>query len=129
MTEAGSPPGREGSGVGRSGTRRLGLAVASVPAVLFALSILFVMTTHRSPGECDHGYTRDRVRDWWRTAVREDVSTRDTRYVALEDSVACIRVGIENPRARAHLERRFRRLGVPPEVVIFDVMERRGGPE
>lgn len=127
MTGRGSEDGREGGRAGRSDPRRVGFAVASVPVLLFGLSILFVAVTNRSPGECDHGHPRDRVRDWWKTAVREEVSTKDTRYVALEDSVACIRVGIEDPRARAHLERRFRRLGVPSEVVIFDVVEPGGG--
>lgn len=123
MTEAGSRRGRDRSGAGRPGTRRVGMAVASVPVLLFGLSILFVTVTDRSPGGCDHDHPRERVRDWWRSAVGEDVSTAGTRYVALDDSVDCIRVGIEDPRVRAHLERRFRRLGIPSEVVLFDVVE------
>lgn len=55
--------------------------------------------------------------------MEHEVSVPGTRYVAFDEpdggGPACIRVGLEEPEARTHLERRFRSLGVPREVVVY----------
>lgn len=112
---------RGGEGAGR---RRTGLLVASVPAALFVLSAAFIaLQPPDPPSACRHDHPADRVRAWWEEAVREEVAVPGTRYVALDEPAgggpACIRVGLEEPRAQTHLERRFHRLGVPREVVVY----------
>lgn len=105
--------------------RRFGVVVALVPVVLFALSFVFVAV--RGPGEeraaCVHDHAVEDVRAWWRAARGEEDAVPGTRYVAFDDSLECIRVGLERAQARSHLERRFRSLGVPRDVVIWEMAE------
>lgn len=117
---AGSPGDEEGAD-----RRRTGLVVASIPAALFLLSAVFIaLRPAEEPGTCRHDHPADRVRTWWEEAVRNDVSVPGTRYLALDDprggEAACIRVGLEERRAQTHLERRFHRLGIPREVVVYE---------
>lgn len=112
---------RGGEGGGRP---RTGLLVASIPAALFVLSAAFIaLRPPDPPSACRHEHPADRVRAWWQEATRNDVSVPGTRYVALDEpedgGAACIRVGLEEPRAQTHLERRFHRLGIPREVVVY----------
>lgn len=112
---------RGGSGGER---RRVGTLVALVPVLLFVLSVVFIVI--RSPGRerpCDHDHGMEQVRTWWETARREEVAVPGTRYLAFDDSLGCIRVGLEEARARSHLERRFRSLGVPNEVVVWEMVD------
>lgn len=117
----GAPRGRDDGG-----HRRVGALVAAVPVVLFALSVLFIVVRRPAGDRCRHHYGVERVRQWWREARREEVSVPGTRYLAFDDSLGCIHVGLEDRRARTHLERRFRRLGVPRDVVVYEVVEGAG---
>lgn len=114
-----------GRGEEGDGRRRVGLAVASIPAALFLLSAAFIaLQPPDPPSACRHDRTAERVRGWWEEAVRHDVSVPGTRYVALDEpddgGPVCIRVGLEERTAQTHLERRFHRLGVPREVVVYE---------
>lgn len=105
--------------------RRTGLAVASIPVLLFVLSAAFIVTrSPEAPSACRHDHPTERVRAWWEEARRHDVSVPGTGYVALDrpdgGGPACIRVGLEERRAQTHLERRFHRLGIPREVVVYE---------
>lgn len=106
-------------------TRRLGLLVALVPVVLFALSFVFVAL--RGPAEeraaCAHDHAVEDVRAWWSAARGEQDVVPGTRYIAFDESPACIRVGLDRAEARSHLERRFRSLGVPPDAVVWEMAE------
>lgn len=107
-----------------SGRRRIGLVVASISVAIFALSAAFIALRSPSPpSACRHDHPTEQVRSWWEKATRNRISVPGTRYVALEepddDGPTCIRVGLEERRAQTHLERRFRRLGIPREVVVY----------
>lgn len=113
------------AGNGDRERRRVGLLVASIPVALFALSVAFVaLRSPPRPDACRHDHPTAQVRAWWEKARENDVSVPGTRYVELREprdgGPACIRVGLEDPQARAHLERRFRRLQVPGEVVVYE---------
>lgn len=105
--------------------RRVGLAVASVPVALFLLSAAFIAlrAPAERPGACRHDHSADQVRAWWERAQENDVAVPGTRYVALDEpdgrGPVCIRVELDDPQARTHLERRFRRLEVPAEVIVY----------
>lgn len=108
--------------------RRVGTLVALVPALLFVLSVVFIVV--RSPGRrppCDHDHGVDQVRTWWETARREDVAVPGMRYLAFDDSLGCIEVGLEDAQARSHLERRLRSLDIPLEVVVWEMAGDAGG--
>lgn len=113
---------------------RVGRTVAAIPVALFLLSAAFIALRPPSerPGACRHDHPVERVREWWEKARANEVSVPGTRYVALGDTATggavCIRAGLEDDRARPHLERRFRRLGVPREVVVYEPVDggRRG---
>lgn len=130
---SGEAHGREGSGGdhrsqeggGDGDRRRIGVMVATVPVVLFVLSVAFVALREPPGTGCRHDYGMERVRSWWQEAQREDVAVRGTRYLAFDDSSGCIHVGLEDPRAQTHLERRFRRLEIPREVVVYETVEGR----
>lgn len=109
-----------------NGRRRIGVLVALVPVLLFALSVVFIVARRPAGDRCRHGYEVERVREWWREARREDVSVPGTRYLAFDDSLGCIQVGLEEARARSHLERRFRRLEIPRDVVVYEIVDRSG---
>lgn len=115
-------PARDGEAADR---RRTGLVVASIPVTLFLLSAAFIaLHPPEEPSACQHDHPTERVRAWWEEAVRNDVSVTGTRYVALDEprggEAACIRVGLEERQAQTRLERRFHRLGVPREVVVYE---------
>jgi hypothetical protein len=119
----GPPPGRPDEQ-----RRRVGALVALVPVLLFVLSVAFIVV--RSPGRqppCDHDHGVDRVRSWWETARREEVAVPGTRYLDFDEGRGCIEVGLEEARARSHLERRLRSLGVPLEVVVWEMVDDTGG--
>lgn len=104
--------------------RRVGAMVALVPVLLFALSVVFIVA--RSPGReapCDHDHAAEQVRTWWETARQNEVAVPGTGYLAFDDSLGCIRVGLEEARARSHLERRFRSLDIPNEVVVWEMVD------
>lgn len=104
--------------------RRVGTIVVLVPVLLFVLSVVFIVI--RSPGReepCDHDHGVEQVRAWWETARRNEVTVAGTRYLAFDDSLGCIRVGLEEARVRAHLERRFRSLDIPTEVVVWEMVD------
>lgn len=122
---SGEAHGRDGSGDDGDRRRRIGVMVATVPVLLFALSVAFVALREPSGPGCEHDYAVERVRSWWQEAQREEVAVRGTRYLAFDDSAACIRVGLEDPRVQTHLERRFRRLKIPREVVVYETVEGR----
>lgn len=108
--------------------RRVGALVALVPVLLFVFSVVFIVV--RSPGRrpaCDHDHGVDRVRSWWETARREEVAVPGTRYLTFDDSLGCIEVGLEEAQARPHLERRFRSLDIPLEVVVWETVDDAGG--
>lgn len=127
MTEENDPrPAREGSEAWDR--RRVGALVASVPVLLFALAVVFVMVRRPAAHRCRHGYDTRRVREWWSRAQRESVSVPGTRYLAFDDSSGCIYVGLEEPRAQPHLDRRLRRLGIPREVVVYERVEGEARP-
>lgn len=116
-------PGRRDDGE----RRRVGALVALVPVLLFVLSVAFIVS--RSPGgerPCAHDHGVDQVRGWWETARQEDVAVPGTRYLAFDDSLGCIQVGLEEARARSHLERRFRSLDIPLEVVVWEMVDEEG---
>lgn len=107
------------------GRRRTGLVIASIPVALFLLSAAFIaLRPPDPPTACRHDHPADQVRAWWEKAVRNEVSVPGTRYVAVDepddDGTVCIRVGLEERTAQTHLERRFHRLGVPREAVIYE---------
>lgn len=127
MTGPGDGGRRHGGGPD-DGRRRVGAMVALVPVLLFVLSVVFIVV--RSPGQqrpCDHDHAVEQVRTWWETARREDVAVRGTRYLAFDDSQGCIEVGLEEAQARSHLERRFRSLDIPLEVVVWEMVDDGGG--
>ena len=112
-------------GPGREDRRRTGLLIASIPAALFLLSAVFIAVHPPDrPTACRHEHPAEQVRAWWEEAVRNDVSVPGTRYVALgepdDGGPVCLRVGLEEPSAQTHLERRFHRLGIPRDVVIYE---------
>lgn len=114
---------RPGTGRDPGRRRRIGLAVGLVPVFLFALSVVFIVV--RRPAEeraaCTHDHATEQVREWWEAAREEESAVPGTRYVAFDDSLGCIHVGLDEPRARSHLERRFRSLDIPSEVVIWEM--------
>lgn len=123
--DAGPPPGRTGEQ-----RRRVGTLVALVPVLLFVLSIGFIVV--RSPGRqpaCDHDHRPERVRSWWETVRREEVAVPGTRSLTFDDSLGCIVVALDEARARPHLERRLRSLGIPLEVVVWETVDDGGGSE
>lgn len=108
--------------------RRVGTLVALVPVFLFVLSVVFIVI--RSPGRqppCDHDHGVEQVRTWWETARREEVAVPGMRYLAFDDSLGCIEVGLEDAQARSHLERRLRSLEIPLEVVVWEMADDAGG--
>lgn len=113
--------------------RRVGLVVASVPVVLFLLSGAFIAfrSSDAGAGVCRHDHPVEQVRSWWRQAREHDVSVPGTGQVTLDEprdgGPACIRVVLQERRARTHLERRFRRLDVPREVVVYEPAETTDG--
>ena len=105
--------------------RRVGVLVASIPAALFLLSVAFVVLRDQPrPGACRHEHSAERVRGWWEKARENEIAVPGTRYVELDAPAdggpACIRVGLSDPGAQPRLERRFQRLEVPREVVIYE---------
>lgn len=112
--------------------RRIGLVVAAIPLALFLLSGVFIALRGPAapPGACRHDHPTEEVRRWWQEARQQEVAVRGTRYLTLDESEdggpACIRVGLEEPRVQTHLERRFRRLGVPGEVVVYEPADATG---
>lgn len=119
--------GRGEGGAEQRDRRRIGLVIASIPVALFVLSAAFIaLRPPDPPAACRHEHPADQVRAWWEKAVRNEVSVPGTRYVALDEpgdgggGATCIRVGLEERTAQTHLERRFHRLGVPREVVVYE---------
>lgn len=121
MSGRGTRGGRTGDG----GRRRVGALVASVPVALFVLSVAFVaLRDEPRPGACRHEHSAERVRSWWEKARENEIAVPGTRYVELDAPAdggpVCLRVGLEDPGAQPRLERRFQRLQVPREVVVYE---------
>lgn len=103
-------------------TRRGSLAaLLAVPAFLFAGTIAYVALGGGESGRCVHDHPEERVRRWWLEARDRDLEGSgivDARWLRAEN---CIRVTVKAPPVRASVERRLRALGVPLEVVTFQI--------
>lgn len=120
--------GGEGAAPSSPGRRRwlVPLLTAVVPVVLFFGTLAYLaLGGERRPG-CRHDHPASQVRGWWQKARTHDIELPGLRYLNYDGGVNCIRVGIDDPQAKIHLQRRFRRLHVPPEVILYERVEADG---
>lgn len=91
-----------------------------IPVILFVATLAFlVLRGERHPG-CRHDHPASRVQQWWEKARTHEIDVPGMRYLSYDEEARCIRVGIDDPRAQVHLHRRFQRLKVPADVVVYE---------